>query len=103
MKKFGWNRVRKGPAKSKRLTYYYVNDKTRHMSYCPFYLTALRRRGYNKADIIKFYKHSFGKYAPSNKRLNMWYHSFYDRFSVDISEADTLILGELSCESDLDR
>ena len=102
MKKYGWNRVRKGPAKNKRLSNYYVKNKARRFSCSSFYVNVLKRQGYKKIDIIKFYKHSFGKFGPSNKYLSMWYNSFYDHFDVDISEADTLILGELSCESDLD-
>ena len=102
MKKYGWNRVRKGPAKTKRLSNYYVNDKARRFPCSPFYVNVLKRQGYKKIDIIRFYKHSFGEFGPSNKDLSMWYNSFYDHFDVDISEADTLILGELSCESDFD-
>ena len=102
MKKYGWNRVRKGPAKNKRLSNYYVKSKARRFSCSSFYVNVLKRQGYKKIDIIKFYKNNFGEFGPSNKYLSMLYNSFYDHFDVDISEADTLILGELSCESDLD-
>ena len=103
MKKYGWNRVRKGPAKNKRLSNYYVKSKSRRFSSSSFYIDVLKRQGYKKIDIIKFYKNNFGEFGPSNKAISMLYNSFYDHFDVDISEADTLILGELSCESDLDR
>ena len=115
MKKYGWNRVRKGPAKNKRLSNYYVKSKSRRFSCSSCYVDVLKRQGYKKIDIIKFYKNNFGEFGPSNKAISMLYefgpsneaismlyNSIYDHFDVDISEADTLILGELSCESDLD-
>ena len=104
MKRYGWKRKRKGPAKRRRT---YSVPKGRYSNRMIGYALALRRKHFSKVDIIRFYQTVFGQESPSPTVICRLYSTIlyipnlHSRASTPDSLPDTLILGSGS-ESDDD-
>ena len=103
LKRYGWKRKRKGPAKQGKT--YSVPKGTRYSYRMIGYAAALRKKGFSKVYIIRFYQTIFGRDSPSTILISRWYNTrLYNpdaqsRASTPNSTPDTVILGSAS-ESD---
>ena len=102
MKRYGWKRKRKGPAKRRKT---YSVPEGRYSNRMIGYALALRRKRFSKVHIIRFYQKVFGRESPSPTVICRWYSTrlyipnVHSRASTPDSLPDTLILGSGS-ESD---
>ena len=84
MKRYGWKRKRKGPAKHRKT---YSVPKGRYSYRMMGYALAFRRK-FSKVDIIRWYQRVFGRESPSPTVICRW----YSRASTPPSLPDTVIL-----------